>query len=78
MLAVMSNMPCANVAPARASVEQASAPDTPNCLMERKTATTMRLSGMPKILTMTERWLSGMYRDRSVPIEGKYLSLVHI
>ena len=30
-------------------------------MMDKKTATTMRLSGMPKMLTITERWLSGMY-----------------
>ena len=46
---------CATAAPASAVDEQVSAPARPSFEMERKTPTTMRLSGMPKRFMMTPR-----------------------
>mmetsp|Transcript_55130 Transcript_55130/g.130853 ORF Transcript_55130/g.130853 Transcript_55130/m.130853 type:complete len:310 (-) Transcript_55130:701-1630(-) len=70
---VATRATAAAAATARQAVEHASAPETPRLLIERKTETTMRLSGTPKMLTITLRWLSGTYLERRVPMEGKYM-----
>ena len=61
------------VAMANDVVEQANAPFTPSRLMDKNTDTTIRFSGIPNKFIITDRWLSGMYFDRSVPISGKYI-----
>jgi hypothetical protein len=52
-------------------VEHLSAPTVPSLEMERKTPTTIRLSGMPKRFMIAPRCSSGSSRARSVPIVGK-------
>ena len=57
----------------RAPVAIANAPWTPSDFIERKTLTTIRFSGIPNIFMMTDRWLSGIYFERRVLIDGKYV-----
>ena len=49
------------------------APFTPSLEIDKKTLTTRMFSGMPNKFIMTDRFESGTYLLRSVPIEGKYI-----
>jgi hypothetical protein len=58
---------------ANAAVLTPKAPCTPNLSMLKNTETTMALRGIPNKFITTERWLSGKYFERSVPMAGKYM-----
>jgi len=57
----------------RAPDEIPRAPLRPSLEIDKNTLTTRTFKGMPKRFMMTERWESGTYLLRSVPIEGKYI-----
>jgi hypothetical protein len=61
------------VATAKAVVLNPNAPSTPNLSMFKNTVTTNAFNGIPNRFITTERWLSGKYFERSVPIVGKYI-----
>jgi hypothetical protein len=58
---------------ANAAVLTPNAPCTPNPSILKNTETTMALSGIPNRFITTDRWLSGKYLERNVPIAGKYI-----
>ena len=49
------------------------APLRPSFEIDKKTLTTRTFKGIPNRFIMTDRWESGTYLLRSVPIEGKYI-----
>mmetsp|Transcript_39359 Transcript_39359/g.97225 ORF Transcript_39359/g.97225 Transcript_39359/m.97225 type:complete len:214 (-) Transcript_39359:943-1584(-) len=56
----------------RAVDEQTSAPTVLSLPIDKKTTTTMRLSGMPNRFMMAPRCSSGSSLERRVPMVGKY------
>eukprot|EP00968_Pinguiococcus_pyrenoidosus_P009407 scaffold733_cov267-Pinguiococcus_pyrenoidosus.AAC.30 len=64
---------CATQASPNAAVETNRAPCTPSLFILRKTLTTIRFRGTPKMFMSTERCVSGRYFERNVPMVGKYM-----
>ena len=49
------------------------APDVPSLWINRNTVTTKTFNGTPNNVIITDRWESGRYLLRSVPMDGKYI-----
>mmetsp|Transcript_32958 Transcript_32958/g.68661 ORF Transcript_32958/g.68661 Transcript_32958/m.68661 type:complete len:138 (-) Transcript_32958:1282-1695(-) len=62
-----------SVATPRAPVDTPKAPARPNLLIDKNTLTTKTFNGIPNRFMITERWESGTYLLRKVPIDGKYI-----